>query len=64
MFEISPLTSDTHEMYPDFANILYTVSYTIAEESLVILEWTNNKFQRYIKLSTPIDEKLHQDSTV
>ena len=38
MFEIWPLTSDTHKMYPDFANILYTVSYTIAEESLKILE--------------------------
>ena len=48
----------------DFANIVYTISYAIAEESLKILEWTNNNVQRYIKLSTPVDEKLHQDSTV
>ena len=37
-------------MYPDFANILYTVSYTVAEESLKILEWANNNL-KYIKLS-------------
>jgi hypothetical protein len=41
---------------------LYTVSYTIAEEFLKILEWANNNVQRYIKLSTPVDEKLHQDN--
>ena len=64
MLEIWPLTSDTHTMYPDFANILYTVSYTIADESLKILEWANNNIQRYIKLSTPVDEQLYQDSTV
>ena len=51
-------------MYPDFANIMYTVSYTIAEESLKILERANNNVQRYIKLSTSVDEALHQDSTV
>ena len=48
----------------DFANMFYAISYTIAEKSLKILEWTNNNVQRYIKLSTPVDEKLHQDSTV
>ena len=29
-----------------------------------MLEWPNNNVQRYIKLSTPVDEKLHQDSTI
>ena len=51
-------------MYSDFANMFYTISYTIAEESLKILEWANNNVQRFIKLNTPVDEKLHQDSTV
>ena len=45
-------------MYP---LILHNI---IAEESLKILEWANNNVQKYIKLSTPVDEKLHQDSTV
>ena len=32
--------------------------YKHTEQSLkIILEWANNKFQRYNKLSTPIDEK-------
>ena len=48
----------------DVANILYTVSYTIAEEALKIIVWVNNNVQRYIKLSTPVDEILYQDSTV
>ena len=51
-------------MCPDFANILYTVSYTIAKQSLRILELTNTNVQIYIKLSTPVDENIHQDSTV
>ena len=46
-------------MTSDFAHILYTVSYTIAEESPKILEWTNNNVQRYITFITPVD-----DSTV
>ena len=34
--------------------------YKHTEQSLkIILEWANNKFQRYSKLSTPVDEKLH-----
>ena len=48
----------------EFANMFYTISYTIAEESLKILEWANNNVQRCIKLSTPLVEKRHQDSTV
>ena len=48
----------------DFPNIFYTISEDIAEESLNILEWANNNVQRYIKLSTPVDEKRHQDTTV
>ena len=51
-------------MCHDFANIFYTITSTIEEESLKILEWANNNVKRYIKLSTPVDEKLHQDSTV
>ena len=54
----------TSSTISDFANIVYTGSNIIAEESLKILEWANNKFQRYIKLITPVDEKLHEDSTV
>ena len=53
----------TYSTISDFANILYRVSYTIAE-SLKILELANNNVQRYTKLSTPGDKKLHQDSTV
>ena len=48
----------------DFATILYRVSYTIGEKSLKMLEWANNNVQRYIKLCTPVDKELHQDSTV
>ena len=48
----------------EFANIVYTVSYTIAKMSLKILVWANYNVQRYINLSTPVDEKLHQESTV
>ena len=51
-------------MFCEFANILYTVSYTIARVSLKILVLANNNVQRYINLSTPVDEKLHQESTV
>ena len=54
----------TYSTISDFASIVYTGSNTIAEESLKLLEWGNNKFQRYIKLSTPVDEKCQQDSTV
>ena len=57
----------TYSTISGTANILYRVSYTIAEESLKILEWANNNVQRYIKyikLNTHVDEKLHQDSTV
>ena len=54
----------TYSTISDSANILCRVFYTIAEEPLKILEWANNNVQRYIKLSTPVDEKLHQDSTV
>ena len=54
----------TYSTIYDFANIVYTGSNIIVEESLKILEWENNKFQRYIKLSTPVDVKLHQDSIV
>ena len=54
----------TYSTISEFANILNRASYTIAEKSLKILEWANNNVQRYIKLSTPVDEKLHQDSTV
>ena len=54
----------TYNTISDFANIVYTGSNTIAEESLKILEWANNTFQRYIKLSTPVDEKIHQHSTI
>ena len=42
----------------EFANIVYTVSYTIAKVSLKILVWANNNVQRYINLSTPVDEKF------
>ena len=38
----------TYSTSSDFANILYRVSYTIAEESLKILEWANNNVQRHI----------------
>ena len=55
---------ETYSTISEFANIVYPGSNIIAEESLKALEWANNKFQRYIKLSTPKDEKLHQDSTV
>ena len=51
-------------MSSDFANVLHRVSYITAEESLKILEWVNNNVQRYSKLSTPVDEKLHQDNTI
>ena len=54
----------TYSTISDFSNIVYTGSNIIAEESLKILEWANNKFKRYGKLSTPVDEKCHQDSTV
>ena len=55
----------TYSTISDFANIVYTGSNTIAEESLKkILEWANIKFQRYIKLSTHVDEFVYQDSTV
>ena len=52
----------TYSTIYDFANNVYTGSNIIAEESLKILEWANNKFQRYIKLSTPVDVKLHRHS--
>jgi hypothetical protein len=48
----------------EFANSLYTVSYTIARVSLKILVWANNNVQRYINLSTPVDEKFDEVSTV
>ena len=54
----------TYSTISDFANIVYTGSNIIAEETLKILEWADNKFQRYIKLSTPVNEQLHQDSIV
>ena len=41
-------------MYPDFANILYTISYTIEEESLKILEWANNNVQAAIGALIPL----------
>ena len=46
----------------EFAHIVYTVSYISVPEN--IIEWANNNVQRYIKLSTPMDEKLHRHSTV
>ena len=52
----------TYGTISDFDNILYTT--TIAEKALKILEWANNNVQRYIKLSTPVEEILHQDSTI
>ena len=54
----------TNSTISGFANILYRVSYTIAEKALQILEWANNDVQRYNKLSTPVDKELHEDSTV
>ena len=54
----------TYSTISDLPNIVYTGSNTIAEMSLKILELAINNVQRYIKLSTTVDEKLHQDSTV
>ena len=54
----------TYSTISDFANVLFTVSYTIAEVSLAILEGVNNNVQRYIKLSTPVDEKMHLSNIV
>ena len=46
----------TFDYSTDFANICNTIYYTMAEESLKILEWANNNL-KYIKLSKPMDEK-------
>ena len=47
-----PLTSDTQKRYPLILLIfVYTISYTIADESLKILEWANNNVQIYCTLN-------------
>ena len=48
----------TNSTISNFANILYRVSYTIAEKSLKILEWAKNNVRRYITLSTPVDKNF------
>jgi len=50
----------TYSTNSEFANIWNTASYALAEKSLKILEWANNNVQRYIKLSTPVDETLRK----
>ena len=48
IFEISPQIRK--QCILNLLIFLYTVSYTVAEESLKILEWANNNL-KYIKLS-------------
>ena len=54
-------------MYPlIFLYFVHNIRYYCRRvpENIRVVQWANNKFQRYIKLSTPMDDKLHQDSTV